>query len=152
MNMHANDSSVDTYAILHWLLDSSVSHHLTGVSFTLNNVVPYNGCESIIVGNGSTLPIKSIGSSSVHVANNVLNLHQILHTLKVSLNLFLVYQLCNDNTLRFEFFANKFSIKKVHTKKVLAKRGVTNGLYDLQATCAFPQQRSSQLTVISSFP
>lgn len=67
----------------HWLLSSRAIHHLTGDSSNLHSTTPYTGTESVTVGNGVTLPIQNIGSTSMHVHYHVLLLSKVLHTKSV---------------------------------------------------------------------
>lgn len=99
------------------------THHLTSNPATLHFSMPYLGHETVIVGNGISLVIKHLGSSTMTVNDSVLHLHKILHTPRVPSNLLFVYHLCVDNDLSVEFSANSFSVKKAHTERILAQGG-----------------------------
>ena len=40
-----------------WLLDSGTTHHLSHTVANIHNGTPYNGTNSMVVGNGKSLPI-----------------------------------------------------------------------------------------------
>ena len=58
----------------------------------LTNVHKYNGTNSIIIGNGSPLPITGIGNSSVKQKSNVLPLYDVLLVPNLKKNLLSVSQ------------------------------------------------------------
>ncbi|CAN6982048.1 unnamed protein product, partial [Brassica oleracea var. botrytis] len=52
-----------------WILDSGASHHIASDISNLSLHSPYNGGESVMVGNGSNLPITHTGEGSSHGDN-----------------------------------------------------------------------------------
>lgn len=50
-----------------WLLDSKTSHHLTPNKKQVPNASSYGGIECIVVGNGNSIPISSVGLGFLHV-------------------------------------------------------------------------------------
>lgn len=49
-----------------WLADSGANTHITADPNTINNPVPFEGNETVGVGNGASLNIKAIGSTLVN--------------------------------------------------------------------------------------
>jgi hypothetical protein len=49
-----------------WLGDSGANAHITADPTTINNLQPFDGTETMGVGNGTCLNIQGTGSSLVH--------------------------------------------------------------------------------------
>lgn len=64
-----------------WLLDD-VTHHLTNDESNLVHSTTYSGVETVIIGNGSNLSIKSHGSNLImdYGSSLVLHFSDLLHT------------------------------------------------------------------------
>lgn len=86
-------------------MDSGATHHLTNDLGNLNLHSEYSGPEEVQLGNGSTLPICHVGSSSI--PNTSLCLRNVLHVPKSNSNLLSVGALTKSNDVSVEFF-NKF--------------------------------------------
>ena len=52
-----------------WTSDTGTSQHMIGNVGMLKNVHPYFGNDSILIGNGSLLGIRSIGDDSIKSGN-----------------------------------------------------------------------------------
>jgi hypothetical protein len=51
----------------------------------------------------------------------------------ISANLISVAKFCSDNNALIEFWFNRFSVKDLHMKKILARGRLENGLYRFPA-------------------
>lgn len=70
-----------------WFADSGANSHLTAKLGNLSLQEPFQGPETVSVGNGLGLPIAHIGSSSFSTPSTCFNLKQILHCPSASANL-----------------------------------------------------------------
>ena len=112
-----------------WYLDSGASHHLTQNEGNLNNFAPYTGTNRVIVGNGKHLSISNTGSHRLVSKSHSFQLRKVFHVPFISANLISVAKFCSDNNALIEFRSNSFIVKDLHTKKVLARGRLENGLY-----------------------
>lgn len=55
-----DNSVIDT----EWTSDTGASNHMTGQQGMLTHIQKYNGSDSIVIGDGSSLPITGVGKSS----------------------------------------------------------------------------------------
>ncbi|KAK9133281.1 hypothetical protein Scep_012809 [Stephania cephalantha] len=60
-NFSSNESFVDNP----WYANSGATSHVTPDSFQISNHSPYTCIESLIVGNGNSLPITCVGNARV---------------------------------------------------------------------------------------
>jgi hypothetical protein len=89
-----------------WYMDSGASSHMVSNSDSLSQFHPPTPFtpHHIIVGNGSYLPVTSIGSTSFQLpADNSLHLHNILVSPHIIKNLIYVRRFTNDNNCSVEF-------------------------------------------------
>jgi hypothetical protein len=75
--------------------------------------------SSIVVGNGSTLPVTSVGAS-YHITHNLLS----------------VRRFTTDNSCSIEFDPSGFSVKDLATRTLLARCDSSGPLYTLQPSTA----------------
>jgi hypothetical protein len=80
-----------------WLADSGANNHDTAELENLTIQEPYQGTESVAVGNGNGLSILHIGSSTLHTPKSILHLKEILHCLEAYANLLSINKFCRDN-------------------------------------------------------
>ena len=59
----------NTIAETEWTSDTGVSNHMTGKQGMLTNIRNYSGSDSVLIGDGSSLPILGIGDSSIKQKN-----------------------------------------------------------------------------------
>ncbi|KAB2608352.1 hypothetical protein D8674_011520 [Pyrus ussuriensis x Pyrus communis] len=102
-----------------WIVDSGASHHMTADINALNQVAPYQGSDNITIGNGSSLPIKHIGSSAIHTSDHSLVLRKVLHVPNIARNLLSVKQLCADNNSWFICDECEFFVQDKKTREVV---------------------------------
>jgi hypothetical protein len=64
---------------------------------------PYDGSDTITVGDGSSLQIDNIGSLSLQTSTATLHLSQVLHCPAAIAKLLSINQFCKDNNCFFYF-------------------------------------------------
>ena len=62
----------NTIAETEWTSDTGASNHMIGNQGMLTNIRNYYGSNSVLIGDGSSLPILRIGDSSIKHKNKVL--------------------------------------------------------------------------------
>lgn len=107
------------YHTSNWCLDTGATHHITSQPSTLNNVSPYNGHDSVTMGDGSQMPISHVGSSSFSGCNKNFHLNNILCIPTAHKSLLSIRRFSYDNHCYFEFDAYGFCVKDLRTKKIL---------------------------------
>jgi transposase InsO family protein len=120
-----------------WLADSGANTHITADTSNINNPQPFDGTETVGVGNGAGLYVKGIGSSFVHCKpSNSFNpsqflLKDILHCPNASANLLSINKFCIDNNCWFALTGSNFFVKDNLTGAVLLQGPSENGLYPI---------------------
>ena len=104
---------------------------MTGQPGMLNNVHKYNGTDSILIGDGSSLPITGIGNSSISQKNFTLPLNDVLLVPHLKKNLLSVSQLTSQFPVNCEFSNIDFCVKGRNTGKPLMTGKRMNNLYVL---------------------
>ncbi|KAK1278000.1 hypothetical protein QJS04_geneDACA023876 [Acorus gramineus] len=95
-----------------WIPDSGAT---TSVTF-LQQSDNYEGLDQVIVGDGKSLSISSIGSSSISASDSSLHLNNVLVVPGITKNLLSVARLSRDNNCSLEFFPWG-SIREHHLSK-----------------------------------
>jgi hypothetical protein len=95
-----------------WLADNGANAHVTNNAENLDSKRPFDGNETVSVGNGAGLSIKHTGSSIVHSDNNrfILILKNIIHCPQAVTNLLSVNKFCVDNDVTFHLTHNAYSV------------------------------------------
>lgn len=112
-----------------WHLDTGAMDHITNNSGNLYSLVPYQGTNSVMVGNGETLPITHIGIATIGSSPSPIQLYNILLVPSIKKDVLLVSKLTYDYPLTFEFMAPSFVIKDRVTDRIRAKPRNHKGLY-----------------------
>ena len=112
-----------------WFLDSGATHHLSHTAANIHNGTPYNGTDSVMVGNGKSLPITQVGHSFLHTSAKPFVLHNVLHVPQLTSNLISVSKFCTDNNTILEFHPSSFFVKDKDTKVTLLQGQLECGLY-----------------------
>jgi histone deacetylase 1/2 len=131
-----------------WFPDSSATNHLTPDSSNLMTKTEYTGNTKILMGNGSSIDIDHIGSSSL-MANDdstVLTLSQLLHAPHISKNLMSVHKFAKDNNVYFEFHPNSCCFKSQVNNKLLLEGYARNGLYVFRNINFLPSTHCDDIT------
>ena len=95
-----------------WTSDTGASNHMTGNESMLKNLRPYLGTDSVLIGDGTSLAIKSVGDACVKNGTHVLPLNDVLHVLHLKRNLLSVSQLTDHYPLNCEFSNVDFCVKE----------------------------------------
>jgi hypothetical protein len=113
-----------------WVADSGNSHHTTHSVGNISNPHPLNSANpsSIIVGNGFTLPVTSVGDSLIPGS---FYLNNILLALDIVQNLLSVRRFTTDNWCSMEFDPFGLSVKDLTTRNMIAWSNSTDPLYTL---------------------
>ena len=114
-----------------WIADSGASFHTTpdaGI-LTSSHPPPPSCPSSIIVGNGSALPVTSVGDS---VFPGSFRLHNVLVAPNIVHNLLSVRQFTVDNSCSIEFDPFGLSVKDLTSRRLLARCDSVGPLYTLR--------------------
>lgn len=82
-----------------WLLDSSVSHHVTADLSNLSLHAPYTSSDDVMTGDGTGLSITHAGSTSLFTANFSFKLNNLLCVPNIKKNLILISQFRTTNNV-----------------------------------------------------
>ncbi|PKI60120.1 hypothetical protein CRG98_019464 [Punica granatum] len=118
-------SSHDAY------LDSGASSHMVNTEGILSHSTPYYGSDGVIVGDGSLLPVKSIGSMKIPALNTNLQLKDTLYVLGLGYNLVSIKRLCKDNNCHVIFTDSGFIVKDNNSGKMLLNSHTDGSLYPI---------------------
>jgi len=113
-----------------WYFDSGATSHMTSDPSALSHTSfsRYPSPSSIIVGNGSLLPVTATGSTQLpgsFLLNNVLVSPNLIK------NLISVHQFTSDNNCSIEFDPTGCSVKDLQTRRILARCNSSGPLYPL---------------------
>jgi hypothetical protein len=140
MPLHLPPTSVQD-----WVVDSGVTHHTTpsiGNISTLRHLASSNP-SSIIVGNGSSLPITSVGDS---VLPGPFYLNNILLAPDLVQSLLSVRRFTTDNWCYMKFDPFGLSVKDLTTKNMIVRSNSTGPLY----TMRFPGSLTPSSTTMAA--
>jgi hypothetical protein len=114
-----------------WVADSDASHHTTHAVGNISNPRPLNSASpsSIVVGNGSTLPVTSVGDS---IIPGPFHLNNILLAPDIVQNILSVRRFTTDNLCSMEFDPFGLSVKDLTTRNVIARSNSISPLYTLR--------------------
>jgi hypothetical protein len=128
-----------------WVADSGASHHSTPSAGHISHprTLTSSSPSSIIVGNGSTLSITSVGDS---VLPGPFYLNNILLAPDVVQSLLSVRRFTTDNWCSMEFYPFGLSVKDLTTRNVIVRSNSTGPLY----TMRLPSSFTSPSTVVAA--
>jgi hypothetical protein len=114
-----------------WVVDSSTSNHTTSDVDNLTSVhsPTFTDPSSIVVGNGSALPVTSIGDS---VLPNPFYLNNVLVTLDIIQNLLSVHHFTTDNWCSMEFDRFGLSVKDLSMRNMITRCNSSKPLYTMR--------------------
>jgi hypothetical protein len=122
-----------------WVINSGASYHTTPTAGTLSRSHPLHSSHpsSIVVGNGSTLPVTSVGAL---VLPGPFYLNDVLVAPHITHNLLSVRRFTTDNSCSIEFDPSGFSVKDLATRTLLARCDSSGPVYTLRpsTTGVFP--------------
>ena len=114
-----------------WYADSGANLHVTSDVTNLASSQPYEGDDSVGVGNGTGLPISCIGNASIKTLSSTLALNNIAYCPQASANLLSINKFCIDNNVMFELTGSDFYVKDILTGDTLLTGPSDNGLYPI---------------------
>lgn len=103
-----------------WFADSACTQTMSTASHNIQQTAPFTGPDQVIIGNGTRLPIKSVGFTNFRSPMNpkrVLSLKNVLHVPGLTKNLLSVKQFSKDNGVYFQFNDNHCLVKSQDTMK-----------------------------------
>jgi hypothetical protein len=128
-------------SIIEWIADSEASNHTTPDSGNISrfrspiSTIP----SSIVVGNGSSLPVTSIGDT---VLSGQFYLNNVLVTPAIIKNLLSVRQFTTDNNCSMEFDPFGLSVKDLNSRNTILRCNSSGPLY----TISLPTARAPPTT------
>jgi hypothetical protein len=116
-----------------WVIDFGASYDTTPTTGMLSHSYPppSTHATSIVVGNGCTLLVTSVGAS---VLPGPFYLNDILVAPHITHNLLSVCRFTTDNSCSIEFVPTGFSVKDLATRTPLARCDSVRPLYTLRAS------------------
>lgn len=112
-----------------WYMDSGATSHLASSAGNLYYVTKLNTGNSVVVGNGSSIPIQSSGNSLIPSKTHPLKLTNVLVAPDIVKNLISVCQFTNDNWCSIEFDPFGFSVKDLQSRKTILRSDSSDDLY-----------------------
>ena len=118
-----------------WYFDSGATSHMTSQSDILSHTFPmrYPTPSSIIVGNGSLLPVTATGTTVIQPS---LHLNNVLVSPQLIKNLISVRQFTTDNNCSVEFDPSGCSVKDLQSQNVIVRCNSSGPLYPLRLLAA----------------
>jgi hypothetical protein len=124
--------------------DSGANAHITR---DLENLTvqpqPFQGQESVAVGNGSGLGIQHTGSAILHSSKSPFQICHFLHCPTAATNLISIQKFCLDNNCYFILTSSHFFVKDLQTHAILLEGKSENELYPLRL-----RRCSSKITLV----
>ena len=109
-----------------WFFDSDATSHMTSDSSTLTHNFISQYPSSIVVGNGSLLPVTS---TSTVTLLGPFSLNNVLVSPSLIKNLISVLQFTSDNNCSVEFDPAGYSVKDLESRRVLIRCNSAGPLY-----------------------
>jgi len=114
-----------------WYFDSGATSHMTSQSSSLSHILPlrYPTPSSIVVGNGSIMPVTATGSTEL---SSSLRLNNVLVSPQLIKNLISVRQFTIDNNCSVEFDPAGCSVKVLPSRTEIVRCNSSGPLYPLR--------------------
>jgi hypothetical protein len=93
--------SNNTFKQQTWNIDNGDNAHITANVADLTTLQPYDGMDTVQVGNGSGLMIQNTSSSFLNTSHNSFRLNNVLYCPQATSNLLSINQFCLDNNCYF---------------------------------------------------
>jgi len=130
--------SNNTFEQQTWYVDNEANAHIIANVTDLTTLQPYDGMDTVQVGNGSGLMIQNTSSSFLNTSHNSFHLNNVLYCPQAASNLLSINQFCLDNNCYFIRTGTNFFVKENKTRQLLLQGLVENGLYPINGnkSCA----------------
>jgi hypothetical protein len=115
-----------------WLADSGANAHITNELEPLSVQQPFQGNDSVAVGNVAGLKIENTGSTILNSQNYHFHLKNILHCPHAATKLLSIQKFCQDNLCYFILTASHYFVKDIWTHETLLEGRSEHGLYPLR--------------------
>uniref|UniRef100_A0A2N9IIX6 Integrase catalytic domain-containing protein n=1 Tax=Fagus sylvatica TaxID=28930 RepID=A0A2N9IIX6_FAGSY len=114
-----------------WYPDTGATSHMIADMPLLKQTQEYSGSDSVMVGNGASLPISHIGNIYFHSFGSQFQLKDVLYVPSIKKNLLSVAKFTIDNNCSFHFFPWGYCIKDLATRRTLLMGTIKDNLYPL---------------------
>jgi hypothetical protein len=137
-------------SVLDWVVDSGATHHTTPSAGNISTLRPLasSNPSSIVVGNGSSLPITSVGDL---VLPGQFYLNNILLAPNMVQSLISVRHFTTDNWCSMKFDLFDLSVNDLTTKNVIVRLNSTGPLYTMRLPESLTPS-SSVVTALTTVP
>lgn len=125
-------------------------HHITSDLLNLSMHSDYVGNNDIVVGNGNSISISHIGSTTVDSNTQSFTLDNVLCAPQIQKNLIFVSQFCKQNNTFIEFFPYSFVVKDLNMGTSLAKGWSKYNLYEWSSSMSYLTPTSLASIALSS--
>nr|XP_016489332.1 PREDICTED: uncharacterized protein LOC107809250 [Nicotiana tabacum] len=112
-------------------MDSGASSHMTYDQGKIKSPSMPSNSHSIFLGDGSTIPVSSIGCSTIVSPNRTFHLNSILHVPSLHKNLLSIKKFTKDNDCFIEFHSWGFFVKDLKTERLLLTCPSDSPIYPL---------------------
>jgi hypothetical protein len=129
-----------------WIFDSGASSHMSNSHSMLSNCTS-SPFYSITLGNGSTIPIYSIGHTQLPTPIKPLLLRDVLVAPALIKNLISVRKFTSDNLVSIEFDPFGLSVKDLRAKEEIARFNIFGDLYSIHGAPAAHHPSSMMASV-----
>nr|GEU52367.1 ribonuclease H-like domain-containing protein [Tanacetum cinerariifolium] len=117
-----------------WYMDIEATSHLASDSGKLTTVFNKSIIQSILVGDGSSIPVTNLGHSTLRSSTRPLHLYNVLITPNIIKNLVFVREFTKDNKCSIKFDEFGFFVKDYQTCPLFIRCDSTEDLYPFHPT------------------
>ncbi|GKC16232.1 ribonuclease H-like domain-containing protein [Tanacetum coccineum] len=119
-----------------WYMDTGATSHLSSHTGNLQTSFLNRNFHSVIVGNGSSIPVTHSGHVQIPNPYRPLHLRNVLVTPNIIKNLVSVRKFTTDNKCSIDFDPYGFTIRDYHTRQTLLRCDSTGDLYPLHVAAS----------------
>ncbi|GJY50236.1 ribonuclease H-like domain-containing protein [Tanacetum coccineum] len=119
-----------------WYMDTGATSHLSSHTGNLHTSSLNRNFHSIIVGNGSSIPVTHSGHVQIPNPYRPLHLRNVLVTPNIIKNLVSVRKFTTDNKCSIDFDPYGFTVRDYHTRQTLLRCDNTGDLYPLHVAAS----------------
>nr|CAN78270.1 hypothetical protein VITISV_006712 [Vitis vinifera] len=121
-----------TYLNQHqWYTNSGVNIHVPSDTASLAISQPYEGTDTVGVGNGAGLIISRTGNATIKTPSSTLALNDVAYCPQASAHLLSINKFYKDNNVLFELTGSNFFVKDLKTGDTLMTGPSDRGLYSI---------------------
>ncbi|GJX96017.1 ribonuclease H-like domain-containing protein [Tanacetum coccineum] len=119
-----------------WYMDTGATSHLSSHTGNLQTSSLNRNFHSVIVGNGSFIPVTHSGHLQIPNPYRPLHLKNVLVTPNIIKNLVSVRKFTTDNKCSIDFDPYGFTVRDYHTRQTLLRCDSTGDLYPLHVAAS----------------